>query len=85
MAFVNIFNTKVIYNDTESDGATFVAPEASPGEILIVAGRINALGKDIIGELIRLRKTADAFVYLEVNLTVARKLAEIVFENKFFW
>ena len=26
MAFDNILNTKVIYNETESDGAPFVAP-----------------------------------------------------------
>ena len=34
MVFTNIFNTKVIYNETESDGAPFVAPKARRDNIL---------------------------------------------------
>ena len=84
MAFTNIFNTKIIYYETESDGAPFVAPEARRGERLIVARSIEFLGEDIIGKLPRLRKTVYAFAYLEVYPTTAIKLVEIVCENSFF-
>ena len=43
------------------------------------------LGEDIIGELVRLRKTIDSFAYLELHPTIAIKIVEILFENEFLW
>ena len=42
MAFANIFNTQVIYDETESDGAPFVAPEVRSGERFIIAVSMGA-------------------------------------------
>ena len=85
MVFANISNSKVIYYETESDGAPFVAPEARHGESLVVAGSMEDLGEDIIGKISILRKTIDALAYIKVHPNVARKIMEIVFVNEFFW
>ena len=83
VVFANIVNTKFIYYEIESEGVPFVEPEASCGDILVVAGIIEALGEEIIGDLSRLWKVVDAFAYLKLHPTVWSKLVEIVFENKF--
>ena len=70
MVFANISNSKVIYYETESDGAPFVAPEARHGESLVVAGSMEDLGEDIIGKISRLWKPVDALAYLEVHPTI---------------
>ena len=60
VVFANIVNTKFIYYEIESEGVPFVEPEASCGDILVVAGIIEALGEEIIGDLSRLWKVVDA-------------------------
>ena len=85
VVFTNIFNTKAIYNEIESDRAPFVAPEARGGDCLVVTSSIYEIGKEVIGELARFHKAKEAFAYLEVYSPVTRKLMEIIFTNKSLW
>ena len=79
----NILHIKVINDETENDRAPFVAPEAGGGKHLVVASRVDALDKEVIGNLSRLRKSVDAFAFIEVYPPVMRKGVEIIFMNKF--
>ena len=46
-----IFNTKVVDNEDEHDGVTLVAPEAGSYFALVVAGDIEMLFEDFVGEV----------------------------------
>ena len=45
MLFANIFNAEVVYNESENDGAPFVAPETRGAFALVVAFLCKAFGK----------------------------------------
>ena len=45
MLFANIFNAEVVYNESEHDGAPFVAPKTRGAFALVVAFLCKAFGK----------------------------------------
>ena len=85
VVFANIFNTEVIYDDTESERSPFKAPESRNGELFVVSSIVEALGEEVIGNIARLQKAVDVFTYLEVYPPFTRKSVDFIFENKFLW
>ena len=83
VVFTIVFNTKVIYHETESFRAPFVTLEARGVECLVVARIIEALCEEVIGNLVILWKAVYAFSYIELYPPLTRKVVEIIFENKF--
>jgi len=51
VVFANIFNTKVIDNEEECDGASLVSPQPWGGFGLVVALGVESFSKEVIGKL----------------------------------
>ena len=61
VSLINIFDSKVIHNEAESDGSPFVASEARGGECVILSCSVEAFGEEIVGKISILGKAIDTF------------------------
>ena len=84
MLFVNIFDSKVVHYETESDWSPFMAPEARGGELVILSCSVDAFCEYIIGKLSILGKTIDNFPNFEIYPPPLYKITEVVFVDEFF-
>jgi hypothetical protein len=81
----NIFDPKVIYNETELDGAPFVAPETRGGISFIVAFGKEVRTEEIIGQDAGLGKATATLANLEVDPTIAITTRKLELLNEFRW
>ena len=84
VSLVNIFNSKVVHNESEIDGSPIVAPEVRGGECMIVSCSVEVFGEDIVGNISILGKAIDTFPNFEIDPTVLCKITEVIFVDEFF-
>ena len=80
----NIFDSKVVHNEAESDGYPFVETYYRGDERLIVSFSIESFGWEIIGELSVLGKAIDTFPDFKIDPTVTCKVMEVVLVGESF-
>ena len=74
----DIFDAEVVDNQHELDRAPGVAPEPGCRRGFMVAGGVEALAQEVVGELAGLRKSVGAADDLEVHPLVADECVEVV-------
>ena len=67
VSLVKIFDSKVIHNEEESDGYTFLVPKARGGECMIKSCSVEAFGEEIVGKLYKSGKAIDTFPNFEID------------------
>ena len=81
--YFDIFYSKVINNEAESDGTLFVAPEARGGFHLIVTFNNKVGSEEIIGKDASQEQTITTLVNFEVDPTIAVRTCKLVFFHEF--
>ena len=82
MTSANIFNSKVINNEGEQNRLPLLNPESMCCGILIVAGFVEACGKEVVGELDSLEKAVETFENFEIYSAIAGFVGELVLLEK---
>ena len=85
MAFIDILDAEVIYDEHEHDGAPAMSPEAGCNRALIISVVMEARRQEVIGKFAGLLEAIDTFGDLEVHPAIVCQCGEIVFVNEFIW
>jgi hypothetical protein len=81
--YADIFYSKVINNEAELDGISFVAPEARGGFHLVVTFNEKAGLEEIIGKDASLGQTITTLANFEVDPTIVVRTYKLVFLHEF--
>ncbi len=84
MLNANIFDTKVIYDETELEGTPFVVPETWHGSSFIEALSNEVGPKKVIGKDAGLGKSVTALTNFKIDPAVSVATIKVVFIDEFF-
>ena len=81
----NIFDTKVVYDQTELNGAPFVMPKSWCGRCFIITLDDKARAEEIVCEDPGLRKAIAALADFIIYPAIAVPSGQVVFLNELSW
>ena len=84
MFFANVFDTKVINDETKTDGAPCVMPEAQGVVYRFVAIATEETHQLFFGKDAGLGKTIHSAVYLHIYFSIVDNVSEFVVHDDFF-